>query len=356
MASLSFKHKGYAYQKHGFKRKRNPTTFIIIGIIVIAIAVLILLSLGGVNKITQEQTFILKQGSTLQFALPSYQSTFSFYLNNVTNSSAGILISQSPVLSSTIVSFILNPNSTLNISTFGNSNADLQVKLINSNSTYAKVQLTPIPSGLTIPVSYNIRSSQPSSPSQSQSNNQVTTVQSTSSQSSSQSTSESTSPTTVVSTPVTTTTSSNQNIPQSIVNDASNSSIGKLTSNINVLYDEETQCTESLYNQTILADTGIKPVGPFSYANVTLNTPTTITQVITGPINSNYIVNYTSKSKIAQYSGTAISLLLNGSTGTISNIKFMGIFQGINYTDLENTYNFQNGVGNACAAYIPYTG
>ncbi len=349
MASLGFK------PKHkGFSRNKNAGRFIIPAIIIIALAVIILLSMGGVTSITQSQTVSLKQGSAIQ--LKVYSSIFSLYLNNVSSSSAGVLISQSPVLSSTIVSFMLNSNSTLNISTFGNRNADLQLRLITSNSTYAKLQLTPVPSGLTIPVSYGIGSSQPSSLSQGSSSNQVTTAQTTVPQSSSQSTSVSTSLTTGASTSITTTTSPNQNIPQSIVNDASNSYIGKLASNLNILYAQESQCTESLYNQTLMADTNQKPTGPFSYANVTLNTPSMITQVIIGPINSNYIVNYTSKASIKQYTGTAITLLLNGSTGTISNIKFLGIFQGANYTDLENSYNFQSGIGNACAAYIPYLG
>ena len=348
MASLGFK------PKHkGFSRNKSMGRFIIPAIIIIALAVIILLSMGGVTSITQTQTLSLKQGSAIQ--LKVYSSVFSLYLNNVSSSSAGVLISQSPVLSSTIISFMLNSNSSLNISTSGNRNADLQIKLITSNSTYAKLQLTPVPSGLIIPVSYGIGSSQPSSLSQGSSSNQVTTVQTTIPQSSSQSTSVSTSLTTGASTTVTTT-SPSQNIPQSIVNDASNSYIGKLTFNLNVLYAQESQCSESLYNQTLMTDTGQKPTGPFSYANVTLNTPTLITQVIIGPINSNYVVNYTSKSNIKQYSGTAITLLLNASTGTISNIKFLGIFQGANYTDLENSYNFQSGIGNACAAYIPYLG
>ena len=313
MASLSFKHKGHGFQKHGFQRKRNPNTLIIVAIIIIAVAVVVLLSLGGVNRISQSQTFVLKQGSTLQFTLPSYQSTFSIYLNNATTSLAGILVSQSPVLSSTIVSFLINNGSTLNISTEGLSTANLQIKLLSSNATYAKLQLTPVPSGLTIPTSNFAVNAQPSSiPQNTLSNSQstvsttiITTTQATTTTSSSNSQQSSSSTTTV------------QSIPQSVITEAGNTYIGTLVSNLNTLYAEVAQCTPSLYNQTLISQAHQQPVGPLSYANSSEVTPISISSTIKGPFSYGYSVNYTSVSKSKLTSGLAISMNLNATSGTI---------------------------------------
>lgn len=354
MASLSFKHKGHGFQKHGFQRKRKPTTMIVVAIIIIAVAVVVLLSLGGVNRISQSQTFIIKQGSSLQFTLPSYQSTFSIYLNNVTTSVAGILVSQSPVLSGTIVSFSIYNGSTLNISTEGLSQANLQVKLLSSNSTYAKLELTPVPSGLTIQTSNYVLTSQPASiPQNSLSNAQSTIITTTATtvQTTTQTTTKSSNSSQQITTPTTTTSS----ISQSVITEVGNTYIGTLVSNLNALYSELSQCTPSLYNQTLISQAHQQPVGPLSYANSSEVTPTSISSTIKGPFSYGYSVNYTSVSKSKLTSGLAISMDLNATSGTISNIKFSGIFEGQNYTDIENSYNFQSGIGNACAALIPYS-
>ncbi|MEM0200840.1 MAG: hypothetical protein QXD23_00335 [Candidatus Micrarchaeaceae archaeon] len=344
MASLNFKHK-----THGFQRKRSPTTLIIAAIIIIAIAVVVLLSLGGVNKISSSQTFTIKQGSSLQFTLPSSQSTFSIYLNNATTSSAGLLVSQSPVLSSTIVSFLINNGSTLNISTEGLSTANLQIKLLSSNSTYAKLQLTPVPSGLTIPTSSFVINSQPSPIPKSS----ITPAQSTISTTTS--IQSSTAPKTSQQSTVPTTTTTTPSISQSIITEANNSYIGTLVANLNILYAEESQCTSSIYNQTFISYVHQQPIGPFSYQNVSTVTPKSILTKITGPFSYGYLVNYTSNSDSKLTSGLAISMELNSTTGVISNVKFSGIFEGQNYTDIHNSYTFQSGIGNSCAALIPYS-
>ncbi len=353
MASLNFKQKN-----HGFKRNSGYYRFILPVIIVIALVAILLFSMGGVNTISQTQTLSLTQGTASQLKLTS-SAVFSMYLSSVSSSSAEISISQSPVLLSTIVSFSILSGQTLNVSTYASNNANLQIKLLSSNASTAKLQLTPVPTGLTIPISPGLSSSQPSSLPQtgvSGNTTQSTTILSTTTTISNQNTSKTTSVTTVAtgaSTSQVTTTSPNQNIPSSVVSAAENSDIGKLVANLDTLYAEESQCTPSLYNQTLLSKTGQSATGAFSYANASAITPSTITSVITGPVYSNYTVVYSSKSNSKLTTGTAISLILNGTTGIISNIKFSGIFEGQNYTDIENSYNYQNSIGNACAAYIP---
>ncbi|MGC8479655.1 MAG: hypothetical protein ACP5M9_03235 [Candidatus Micrarchaeia archaeon] len=348
MASLTFN------KKHAFKRKSNNKYLVITVIIIIAAVLLVLLSLGGVNTISQSETVTLKQGTAMQFYLPSYHNVFSILATQGSSLYTYIQISQSPVLASAIISFSISQGSMLNVSTTGSKNANLQVKLLSSNSTYSTIQLTPVPYGLIIPISSGVSATEPAPVPQSGSSNVSiisTTVQSTTTtQNTQQTTTQAV--TTSITSVVTTTQTSNAGIPQSVINQASQSYIGSLVSNLNTLYAEESQCTQSLYNQTLISYAHVSPTGPLSYQNVTLYTPSSITNKITGPFSKGYLVTYYSQSKSSQTTGAAISMYLNQSTGAISDIVFSGIFQGQNYSDLESSYNFQSGIGNACAAYI----
>ncbi len=351
MASLSLSSK-----KGGFNRKSNNNKFIIPAIIIVMLAAILLLSMGGTSTITQATTVTLKQGSAMQFRLSSSSDVFSIYVNGVSSSSAELSISQSPVLSSEISSFTLISGSTINVSTTGDKDANLQVTLVSGNSSTAKLQLTPISSGLVISSSPGISSSQPL-PIPQNSSNILSTIPTTiiNSQGTTTTSSATTSLTTGATTSQVTTISPNQNIPQSVINEAESSYIGTLVSNLDALYAKEVQCTEPIYNQTLTSLAHQSPTGPFSYANVTLHTPNSINMTITGPISSNYTVNYASKGPSKQTTGLAISMTLNGTSGTISNIKFSGIFLGANYTNLQNSYTYQSSLGTACGAYMPYS-
>ena len=347
MASLNLRTK-----PHGFNKRNNKNKFIIPAIIVIVLAAIFLLTFNGVTTITQSQSFTLSQGKSMQFKLQS-SSVFSIYLSSSSSQSASISVSQSPVLSSPIISLIAIKGSTYNISTYGSNNANLQIKFMNGNATTSIFLLTPVPSGLSIPVSSSVNINEPSQLPLNISNEKYTTIETTTVNNNTSKNNTTVKVTTSQST-ATTTTAPTQ-ISQSIITDASNSYIGTLVSNLNVLYAEENQCTSTLYNQTLSSYAHQSAVGPFSYSNVTLVTPTDINSTITGPFSYGYLVVYSSKSHSKETTGPAISMEINGSSGTASNIKFSGIFLGQNYTDIENSYNFQNSIGNACAAYIPHS-
>ncbi len=322
---------------------------------VIAVAVIILLFIGiavlafssnGAASITGSQSYIINKGSTLRFYTQN-SSIFSMFLGNSSANSASIYLSQYPILTNPITEVTGASGSSFNLSTSGSDMADINLKIISSNGSSAKIQLTSLPSGLSIHSSPLAVIVVPGPlPNGGASIQAATTTITTT-----------TVPPANTTRPAntlqsTTTIAQTSQVPQTIVSLAETTNIGVLMGNLEALYAQEPKCSEATYNQTFETYLHRSPTGPFSFANATADTPTSVNATIRSTSTSGiYLVNYSVSVPTKRLSGTVISFDMD-SSGAISNLKFLGIFNGENYTTINEAYQSQSSIGNACAAYV----
>ena len=338
---------GHKYHGHSRHHGNIAKIAIIVVVLVVLFAVLALLafSSSGASSITSGQSYSIGKGSTLRFYLQN-GTVFSLFLGNSSSSSASIYASPYPILTNPITEISGSAGSSFNISTSGGSTADINLKIVSTNSSKAVIQLTQLPAGLSIGVSslasVVVPGPLPQPGSTSQPATTITTITTTVG---------STVTTTVSSTNTQSTTTIQQSqIPQTIINLAETTNEGVLMKNEAALYAAEPQCTESLYNQTLMTYTGLSPTGPLTFANVSLETPTSTNTTITLLPSGLYQVNYSVTVPKKSLSGTVISMEMS-SSGTVSNLQFEGIFEGENYTTVEAAYKAQSAIG-TCSAYI----
>ncbi|MCL5427587.1 MAG: hypothetical protein M1321_00165 [Candidatus Marsarchaeota archaeon] len=327
-------------RRRGHLTSRNVAIAAVLVILFAGIAFLALSSGGAISASGNSQR--IGVGSTLRFYL-SNGSVFSVFLSNSSNVAATLYMSPYPILTNPITRINGAEGQAFNISTSGSQTADINLNIVSSNSSAAVIKLTQLPSGL------NIKSSSLAvvvvpGPLPSSGQQQYIATTSTAS----------TATTTVSSAnelQSTTTVAQSSNIPQSIINLAEASNEGVLMKNLSALYAQEPECTEAVYNQTVRAFLHSSPTGPESYANVTAETPTSTNTTITLLPSGLYQVNYSVTVPEKRLSGTVISMEMD-SSGNTDSVKFLGIFQGLNYTAVENAYKAQSAIGNACAAYV----
>ncbi|MCL5008633.1 MAG: hypothetical protein M1156_01940 [Candidatus Marsarchaeota archaeon] len=335
--------------RHHLLNLRNAVIVIVLAVLFAGIAILAF-SANGAIAVNGSQSYIIGKGSTLGFYINGGK-TFSIYLGNSSAGYAEFYVSPYPILASPITEIGGAPGADYNLSVSGTGTADINFKIISSNATASKVQITPLPSGLSIQSSSLATVVVPAPlPTGGSSVLQgTTTVASTST------TTISPSATSTISgaqgTTTQSTTTIQQQVPQSIIELVNTTSIGMLMDKLGVLYAEEPQCTESLYNQTYITEFHTSPEGPLDYVNATKSTPSSEAMTIKQLPSGLYLVNYSVTAKLKSFSGTVISMDMD-SSGDVSNVNFIGLFSGLNYTTLSNAYNTQAAVGNGCAAYV----
>ena len=130
------------------------------------------------------------------------------------------------------------------------------------------------------------------------------------------------------------------------------SSVGQLLSNFNTLYIRDMACTPAVYNTTYQYYYKSAPSGPFSYANVSQETPQNFKIDITQIGSDTYNVTYTNNAPSSRFDVKIITAEVSTSSFTVESYKF---FQGLNLTSFSNAYNFQSAVTGDCGAYITPT-
>ena len=310
----------------------------------LAIAIIILAFFGvqsGAQTITQTGTLSLKQNQTTYLRVFN-GSTIAMRLQSSTGTGATIFVSAIPILFGPITAVYLSSGSSANLSSSGTRLADMNVKLNSVSAGSAQVQITPLQSSLGIRVSGNINLLNP-----------VTLALNL----------HATSPVGITTTTVTSTTSiatttvavnTTASKIQQAMTIANQSSIGALMSKYRTLFRSDVQCTPGLYNSTYLSYYFAAPSGPNSFANVSIFTPTDIT-VAASPLTkaNTYGVVYSTVAPLAVTSGPAVTMVVDVSSHTFANVTLTGIFQGLNYTRLNESYTFQSHIlGNPCAALI----
>lgn len=308
---------------------RLPIKKISIAVIIIAVIAIAIADFAGSNgivNITYNKTVMLNVNGSITFAVGGTGKTV-LYLASSYNNISTFYISQYPVLENPVYTFTLTSGNTENISSTFSQNADLQIRLINSGSNSAQVEITKVPEG------FSIRPSLINTLSQNATYQPTTTVP-------------------YASTSASTTTVKPINTSTTVLSDVNLSNIGKLMQNFGVLYRAGSSCTEQLYNTTLIQYKGIQPKGQFSYYNISMSTPTNVKITISKSTGSNYFVNYTVQLPRAQFSTPSVSVLYDSSSNSVMSTVFGGAYQGLNYTALNQEYQFQSGISNACAAYV----
>lgn len=332
----------------------HPKTIALI-IIVIAIIAYLALTVHGVSALGTNETVLLAPGQTSYFMLKNNPSVYSIYLKNTTTAYANFYVSKVPVLASPIVSFGLVGGQAINVSTNGTAQgANLQVKLISSTNSNARVNLIPVPAGFTVRISSGVTTKNPSSfYSINSTASQTTTTPPPSTNSTTTTSSGVTTSTTTIATTVSGK-SKYQIALQNISVVLNTTPIGTLMKDYNILYSKDTSCTASQYNTTLLSYAHLQAAGPYTFYNATLNTPTSLTVNAVQLNNGLYAVNYTASVPQRSLSGVAVKLDISG-TGVITNQSFVstGIYQGLNYSALVTAYNTQSGISGPCGALIP---
>ena len=313
----------------------------ILGVVVLFIVVYFIygILLPPVTTLTTTRSLTLSLNQTL-FIRVYNGTTTALKLHSLSATGAVFYVSKLPILYHPLISFSLSPLSSVNVSSYGSSLADMNVELISSGVGSATLQLTPLQAALGIRPSAGLTIKNPGglggAQNASNSNSLLTTTSTTM-----------------------TTTSTVQNTTAALLQRAltliTQAGIGTLMNNYNALYAKDVDCNETTYNSTYRVYHHIAPPPPVSFANVSTQTPTGINvseQALPQP--SNVRITYSTISPSPDTTGPVLIAIINTSSPSfLRNVTFTGIYTGLNTLILNNSYTFQSRILNDCGAYVP---
>jgi len=317
--------------------------------IVAAVVVLLLLysaySLlqNGVTNITSMTSVSLQTNQTISVRIYG-GDPIAIRLQGSTSSSTRLYVTRLPVLYGPVSSVSLSPANGANVSSNGTRIADMNLKLESSGPDSAKIDITPLPSALAILASSSISVLTPVSFYSSSPVNVTTTATTTISQSGT-----TTSPTTTIAQ------SGNTLVMQQALNLMNGTTVGLLMKHYKALYLADAGCTENAYDSAYQNNYFTSPPGYASFENASLYTPRdlSINETLL-PAKNTVKISYSTVSPSPLSTGLALTAIINTSAVSyLKNVSFIGVYSGLNYSVLNKSYTFQNGVGSSCGAWIP---
>jgi len=297
----------------------------------------------GVTNITSSQSLSVGLNQTLLMRMYGGEA-IAVKLVRASNFSSTFYITRLPILYNSIMSLTLNRAASANVSSNGTSVADFNLMLSSSNANGASIVVSPLPASLGIGRSASILILPPANFSFHVSASNTVTLSTTTS------TTSLTSTTTVHN-------ATAELLSQAMVL-ANQTSIGTLMNRYNALYMRDTRCNQSIYNSTYYSYYHSNPPAPASFANMSALTPTSLSiteSALTTP--NNVQITYSTVSPSSESTGAAVLVVINASSTLyyLKSVVYVGIYQGLNYTRLNNSYTFQNRILNFCGAYISPT-
>ncbi|MGC9037252.1 MAG: hypothetical protein ACP5GD_01375 [Candidatus Micrarchaeia archaeon] len=310
-------------------------TFVAIVVIIVAIVVAIVLQKSSVISITNPILLTLHKNQTLLLRLQN--TTDAIYLANSNTTGALIYFGPMPFGLANFGELRLGENASVNLSSSFGSVADLNIKLVASNATSAKLYFTPIAAYLGIKPA-KIAMLGPTPIQIEQGLKLIVTTSST----------------------TTSTTTSTINYTSQLLNNAINyantkTSVGQLLLAYKQLYIKDKVCNATVYNETFYHYYNKMPSGPQSFANMTKIVPISINETASQLYGNLVYVNFTPVLRNGTMHTPMFSMLLNltpNAQAPIIETRFEGILFGDNYTILNATYQFQSRITNYCGAYI----
>lgn len=125
-----------------------------------------------------------------------------------------------------------------------------------------------------------------------------------------------------------------------------------LMKNYSTLYTNTRNCTATLYTSTYRSVNGAYPSGPATYQNITQITPYAMQLNISKTGTSVYTAIFKAQSHNPVTTGAVAQFTVDISTGSVTGVKFEGMFGGMNYTKLESIYSLATATGNACGILV----
>ncbi len=329
-------------------RKGLPLSYVaaavIIIIIIIAGAYLFLAgSSSSAYSLTTNRTLSMTVNQTILIQESGQAQPTAVELTSHSGSSYTFLITKVPVLSNPVYTFTLTQGEIINVSDTGSSNADMQIKLVSSSGTGAMVEFISIPATFGVKAAYlaTVGVQQSTTPTTAA----TTTIQATTTATSGATTST---PTTSVSS------SGGTYTAAEVVAVANSTGYGIIMNDLNVLYTKDASCTAGQYNTTYYDELHSNATVPNDYYNESKTTPYEIASQVSFVSGTVYYVNYSTASHSSITTGPALSLELNAQTSQVISAKFEGnIFGGETLTDVNSTYETQEGISGDCGALLP---
>ena len=164
--------------------------------------------------------------------------------------------------------------------------------------------------------------------------------------------------TTVKATTTTTTAGTTTTINQTAANEARILNYSKndvyypLMVNYTVAYANSRNCSAPLYNSSYLTYYSHPPIGTGTYQNVSTIVPYSMSSSVSYASRGDYSVVYSTQSRMPVTSGSALTISVNLSSGTILSSSLSGVFAGLNYSAMEGGLMAAARVGNACGIYV----
>lgn len=334
-----------AFPKHNRRTLSSGMLGIIaaVVIIVIIIAAYFAFSGGSSTYVSSSTNVTILPANSIYFSLPDSKNVYVLFLKSSAPSTATLYMSDLPVLASPIAVLQLGRGQSFNISADGSPIADLQIKLIGANATQSELELSFIPRLLNVKPSSGISYMSPT----------LTTGAATNQSNGTATTTVTTTGTTTAGSSSTTTIAATDYSAKAVI-DANTTKYGILINEYKALYIKDLACTPGIYNTTFYAEEHQQAVPPNDFKNVSPTVITKITSSASVFSGNVYNITYIATAPSPEVGTLPIlKVQLDVGTNTLVSGKFVGPFAGLNYTTVNNYYDFQANIGNDCGAYIP---
>ncbi|MCL4364703.1 MAG: hypothetical protein M1569_00950 [Candidatus Marsarchaeota archaeon] len=306
---------------------------LVIAAVVIAIAVIAFFALNGTPVLSSNATISLNKNTSYDFLVSGDSNLSSIFLASSSSSGATFYAGVSPVLSNPIKVITLSPGQMANISTESFTYSNLQITLISSNPSSARLMLTYIPKNLYIRQSSGVSLlGGPATVQTTKATATTTTLPAA----------------TTVNVKATTTISASSGTAVA-VQVANQTGDGQLMVQWNTLYTKEAStCTESNYNSTFAKAYNQVPTGPMTFANSSRYVPHGISASAVQVAPDIYNVTYTALISAGNMKVLVLKLNVTGQFAITS--AFSGLFKS--YSDSLTLYQDANISGDPCSAYV----
>ncbi len=301
--------------------------------IIVVVVVLILFAFGsGALSISGPTTLTLTQAPTV-IRVGGTQYVVSLHSGQAASNLAYIYIGKSPVFINPTLNVTLILHNSTRVSGSLSRQADMQIRLNSLTNATALVTITPLTAYLNESPDY----------SRIHVIGQVTGPMANYS-------------TTIiiynVSLQSTTTVSQALTPQQRITAYLKNNEWYGLMQNYTIAYANTRNCTQSVYTNDYASHYNRIPTGPATYANATAIAPYAITYNVTSVGKGNYAAVWSTVSSTSYTTGSALTLVVNLTTGSILNTTMGGVFKDLSFSSLQNSLVMASAFGNACGILV----
>lgn len=310
-------------------------------IVVVIVAVAVVWAVGLVPTISSSSTVTLQRNSTFDFYTPGDPNASSVYAFQSSSSNAVVYLGNGPLLLNNVAVLYMSPGQSENVSLTGSGKADVNVALVSSSAQSITLDISYISPSLDVKQSPGVSminvagtatTAQPG-----QATSSATTVPAGSSSST---TAQSTAPTTSI---------TQLNYSQRAILAVNSTAVGTLAKGYKSIFIKDAgSCTQHTYNNEFFAEQNTQPSGQTTFANTSLEVPTTMSVSVKAVSQDVYNVTYSEVTALGDRPFATVEYNLT-SQMTVSSV-FTGDF-GNSYSEAFETYQGLNTTSDSCATY-----